>query len=229
MSRFGLSEELVLTEQSAVISFLSDPASYAGVEAVDRIETHGNLVFLAGSEAWKIKRAVHFPYMDFSTLEKRQAACAREVEVNRRFAPDLYLGYVAITLSPDGKLAFAGAGRPVEWAVHLRRFEQSALLSNVACAGGITTNRARQIADAVYESHRVAERARPSSATAPIRTLFDHCPAGWPVPSSLTLMRLPAFRARPSAGCNTALRYSKTVPARDLCDAAMATCILLIS
>ena len=53
-------------------------------------------MFLAGSEAWKIKRAVRFPYMDFSTLEKRRAACAREVEINRRLAPDIYLGCVPI-------------------------------------------------------------------------------------------------------------------------------------
>jgi aminoglycoside phosphotransferase family enzyme len=55
------------------------------------LETHGALVFLAGEEAWKIKRAVRFPYMDFSTLEKRRVASAREVEINKRLAPrDLY-------------------------------------------------------------------------------------------------------------------------------------------
>ena len=76
-------------EQAQVVAFLSDPASYpAKPKRVERFETHGALVFLAGEGAWKIKRAVRFPYMDFSTLEKRRAACAREVEINRRLAPE---------------------------------------------------------------------------------------------------------------------------------------------
>ena len=70
--------------------------------------------------------------MDFSTLEKRQLACLREVEINRRFGPALYLGCVPITRSAAGTLAFSGAGEIVEWAVHMRRFDQSALLSNLA-------------------------------------------------------------------------------------------------
>ena len=97
-------------EQEDVIAFLGDPASYSGVQRVERFETHGNLVFLAGPEAWKIKRAVRFPYMDFSTLEKRHAACIREVEINRRFGSALYLGCVANCALADGKLAF-GSGR----------------------------------------------------------------------------------------------------------------------
>src|SRR5262249_60779535 len=78
--------------QSEVIGFLADPNSYSGVDRVERFETHGNLVFLAGSEAWKIKRAVRLGYMDFSTLEKRDAACVWEVGVKRRFQADPYLG-----------------------------------------------------------------------------------------------------------------------------------------
>ena len=83
--------------QAEVIAFLSDPSAYACGGPVDRFETHANLVFLAGSDAWKIKRAVRFPYLDFSTLERRHAACLRKVEVNRRFAPELYVGCVPIT------------------------------------------------------------------------------------------------------------------------------------
>ena len=97
-------------EQEEVVAFLGDPASYSGVRRVERFETHGNLVFLAGSEAWKIKRAVRFPYMDFSTLDKRHAACIREVEINRQFASALYVGCVPIARSPNGKLAF-GSGK----------------------------------------------------------------------------------------------------------------------
>ena len=117
--------------QKDVIDFLADPKSYSKVDRVERFETHGNLVFLAGNEAWKIKRAVRLAYMDFSTLEKRHAACRREVEINRKFGSDLYLGCVPIARSPAGTLVFGGNGDIVEWAVRMRRFDQSALLSAI--------------------------------------------------------------------------------------------------
>jgi aminoglycoside phosphotransferase family enzyme/predicted kinase len=158
-------------DQAEVVAFLADASSYAGVERVDRFETHGNLVFVAGSEAWKIKRAARFPYMDFSTLEKRRVACAREVEVNRRFAPDLYLGCVPITRAAGGRLAFGGSGEIVEWAVHMRRFEQSALLSSLAMAGGITLELARRMADVVFDSHQQADRASAPSGAAKMRQI----------------------------------------------------------
>ena len=149
------------SDQSEVIAFLADPATHLGVAKVDRFETHGNLVFLAGADAWKIKRAVSFPYMDFSTLEKRKDACAREVEVNRRFAPDIYLGAVAITHGRDGRLELGGDGEIVEWAVHMRAFPQSALLDRVASSTGIGPDLARAVADTVLASHH---DARPAAA-----------------------------------------------------------------
>jgi aminoglycoside phosphotransferase family enzyme len=161
-------------DQADVIGFLADANSYAGVDRVERFETHGNLVFLAGADAWKIKRAVQFPYMDFSTLEKRHAACLREVEVNRRFAPELYLDCVPIRRSPAGGLAFGGSGSTVEWAVHMRRFEQAALLSNLVQRGEITSEIARALADIVYDSHAGAARATPASGTASVRRLADN-------------------------------------------------------
>ena len=154
------------SDQAEAIGFLADPATHAGVAHVDRFETHGNLVFLTGSEAWKIKRAVRFPYMDFSTLEKRRAACTREVEVNRRSAPEIYLGCVPIARRGDGALALGGSGEIVEWAVHMRRFEQSALLSNIAASGGIGAELAKTVADIVHESHRKAERTPSASGAA---------------------------------------------------------------
>ena len=159
--------------QAAVIAFLTDPLSYTGVSHVERLETHGNLVFLAGEEAWKIKRAVQFAYLDFSTLEKRRLACAREVEVNRRFAPDLYLGCVPITRAMAGKLAFGGEGDVVEWAVRMRRFDQPSLLSSIAAAGEIDADLAKAVADAVYDSHHGAPSIVSAGATARLAELVS--------------------------------------------------------
>jgi hypothetical protein len=144
-------------DQAEVIAFLGDPASYTPRPGrVERFETHGALVFLAGDEAWKIKRAVRFPYMDFSTLARRRAVCARELEINRRLAPELYLACVPIVRAPDGRLALGGVGEPVEWAVRMRRFDQAALLGRMAQAGPLAPDLVRDLADAVYTAHRSA-------------------------------------------------------------------------
>jgi aminoglycoside phosphotransferase family enzyme/predicted kinase len=147
-------------DQAEVVAFLSDPASYpTRPDRIEQFETHGALVFLAGEEAWKIKRAVRFPYLDFSTLEKRKAVCLREVDVNRGFAPEIYLGCTPITRARDGRLELDGDGEIVEWAVRMRRFDQAALLSRVAKAGPILPALATNLADVVYESHCAAQAA----------------------------------------------------------------------
>src|SRR5215470_17005438 len=90
--------------QAEVLAFLEDPASH-GHQSVRRIDTHASSVFLAGERALKVKRAVRFPFLDYSSLDKRRAACAAEVEVNRSLAPELYRRIVAITRATDGRLA----------------------------------------------------------------------------------------------------------------------------
>ena len=68
---------------------------------VTRIDTHAASVFLDGSRALKIKRAVRFPFLDYSTLEKRKVACEEEIRINRPLAPQIYHRVVAITEEPD--------------------------------------------------------------------------------------------------------------------------------
>ncbi len=74
--------------QDEVIRFLARPQTYGGgATRVERVETHVSIVFLVGDRAFKLKRAVRFPYLDFTTRDRRRAACAAEVAVNRRTAP----------------------------------------------------------------------------------------------------------------------------------------------
>lgn len=113
--------------QQAVIDFLAVPATHGGLP-VERIDTHSAVVFLAGGRALKLKRAVAFDYLDFSTPALRHAACEGEVRVNRRTAPSIYRGVVAVTREPDGRLALDGTGEPEDWCVDMVRFEQDALL-----------------------------------------------------------------------------------------------------
>src|SRR6266446_4773885 len=116
--------------QEGVFAFLADPATQkAG--AVKRIDTHAASVFLAGERALKVKRAVRFPFLDYSTLNKRKEACEAEIAVNAPYAPQIYRGVVAITREASGKLAIGGAGTPVEWAVDMRRFDERRTLDRI--------------------------------------------------------------------------------------------------
>jgi aminoglycoside phosphotransferase family enzyme/predicted kinase len=154
--------------QDAVFAFLADPATHVpatqapathGVQAVRRIDTHAASVFLAGERALKIKRAVRFPFLDYSTLAKRKAACEAELAINRRTAPTIYRQVVAITREVDGRLAIGGHGEPVEWAVDMRRFDEEQTLDHLAAAGAIDAALADALGRIVAEAHAGAEQA----------------------------------------------------------------------
>jgi aminoglycoside phosphotransferase family enzyme/predicted kinase len=147
---------MVVEDQSEVAAFLADPRTW-GVDAVERIDTHGAMVFLAGERAYKLKRAVRYPFMDFSTLEKRAAACAAEVRINRRTAPDIYLGTRRITRVATG-LALDGDGPVADWLVEMRRFDGEGLLDRIAARGALDDALAEQVAVAVAGFHHRIER-----------------------------------------------------------------------
>jgi uncharacterized protein len=138
--------------QEGVFAFLGRSSAHGGA-CVRRIDTHAAVVFLAGKRAYKVKRAVRFPFLDFSTPEKRRAACAAEIEANRPFAPELYLRIVAITREPDGTLSLGGAGKPVEWAVEMPRFDETKTLDRLADDGAIDLALADSLARAVAAAH----------------------------------------------------------------------------
>ena len=102
--------------QERVFAFLTNPATHA---LVHRIDTHAASVFLEGDRALKIKHAIRFPYLDYSTLAKRKAACEEEMKVNRQFAPQIYRRVVPIRQAADGSLSIDGDGIPVEYAIEM--------------------------------------------------------------------------------------------------------------
>jgi aminoglycoside phosphotransferase family enzyme/predicted kinase len=162
----------VTADQSEIFAFLADPDTHGIREPVVRIDTHGAAVFLAGPDVYKVKRAVRFPFMDYGTLEKRRAACEAEVAVNRPNAPDLYLGVVPITRS-GGTLSLGGSGEAVEWAVHLRRFDEAKTLDHVAAAGGLSPTIVASLARAVVASHARAPLRDGGPATASLARYLD--------------------------------------------------------
>lgn len=141
--------------QDAVFAFLANPATHGGAE-VTRVDTHGAAVFLAGDRVFKVKRAVRFPFLDYSTLDKRKAACEAELRVNRIFAPALYLGVRPITKDQTGCLSIGGDGETVEWALEMRRFDERATLDHLAESGRIDDRIADELARTVAAAHRSA-------------------------------------------------------------------------
>ena len=150
-------------DQSEVSEFLGDPATHDGLP-VERFDTHGAMVFLAGNRAYKIKRAVKFPYMDFSTLDRRKWACEREITFNRRTAPQLYLKSLPITREKNGCLAFDGNGEVVEWTVVMRRFDQAGLFDRLAQESSLTEPLMIQLSDIIGQFHALADPVAPESA-----------------------------------------------------------------
>jgi aminoglycoside phosphotransferase family enzyme/predicted kinase len=142
--------------QEPVLDFLANPATHGGA-AVKRIDTHAAVVFLAGTRAFKVKRAVRFPFLDYSTLEKRGAACAAELRINQPLAAEIYRRVVAITRAAENNgLALGGAGTPVEWAVEMRRFDENATLDHLAQAGKVDAGLADALGRAVASAQATA-------------------------------------------------------------------------
>jgi aminoglycoside phosphotransferase family enzyme/predicted kinase len=154
--------------QREIVAFLSDPSSYPpGAGPVEVIETHASIVFLAGPRAYKLKRAVKYAYLDFSSPALRRAACTAELKLNRRTAPQLYLEVRAISRGPDGAIFWgrpkedhAGdhPGDPLDFVVVMRRFDQAELLENVARAGALSSSLLYALSAHIAAFHEKAER-----------------------------------------------------------------------
>jgi len=111
------------------VRFLRTGEAYATCPpVVDVKETHMSWVFTAGDRVYKLKKPVHFPFLDFRTLAARENNCREEVRLNRRLAPDVYLGMVALTVDENGWLAIAGVGDVIDWLVEMRRLPDELML-----------------------------------------------------------------------------------------------------
>src|SRR5436190_16300569 len=137
--------------QKQVLDFL-DGSSFGPAKGGKRIDTHASMVFLSADRGLKIKRAVRLPFLDYSTLQKRQRACEEELKVNAGNAPELYRRVVAITRNADGTFEIDGAGTPVEWAVEMTRFDETQSLDVVAASKTIDPSLAKAAAAAILRA-----------------------------------------------------------------------------
>jgi aminoglycoside phosphotransferase family enzyme/predicted kinase len=170
---------MALDDQSEAIAFLSNPASHAGSGAVERIETHISVVFLAGEQAFKLKKSLKLPYLDFSTSGLRDAACREEVALNSVTAPALYLGVRRITRGPDGGLEWDGPGVLVETVVLMQRFDQDHLLDRVAARGALSDELMTATARMIADFHGMTSPVSGMGGTANIAGVLDINDAGF--------------------------------------------------
>ena len=142
-----------------LIDGLSLPGAFpVPVDLVEIRQTHISVVFLAGDRAFKIKKPVTLDFLDYGTLERRRHFCEEEVRLNRRWAPDVYLGVVPV-VEHGGRLRFGGSGRVVEHAVEMRRLPDSARLGERLMADGVGRDVAEALGRRVASFHQHAERS----------------------------------------------------------------------
>ncbi len=172
-------------DQGETIAFLEDPASYGGSAPVERIETHISIIFLTGDRAYKLKKALKLPYVDFSTSHLREEACRAEVALNGETAPGLYLGVRSISRAADGRLQWAddgshGAEMPmVDAVVEMVRFRQDQLLDQIAGAGGLTAALMTETARMMAGFHAKAPPVVTQAGAANIAAVLDINEAGF--------------------------------------------------
>ena len=139
----------------AKVRALRDPDTYPEVpRAIEARETHMSWVFLTEHHAYKLKKPVRYDFLDFSTLEKRRADCEAEVRLNRRFAPDVYLGIVALTADARGTLRLDGDGEAIEWLVKMRRLPDEHMLDQRIRAGRLDNAEIRRVALRLADFYR---------------------------------------------------------------------------
>lgn len=159
--------------EEELIAFLSNPASHGAAEGhVEVIETHAARVFLVGDKAYKIKKPVTLPFLDFSTRDRRRAALAREFELNHPHAPEIYVALGNVNRNASGALTFA-TGDPVEPILVMNRFEQDLLLAHIAEEQPLSREIARGLALMTARYHRSLAPMREHSGAKIMRDIVS--------------------------------------------------------
>ncbi len=149
--------------QVQIVRWLSDPANHGSPPGgVRRIETHAAMIFLAGDRAYKMKRNVKYNYLDYSTLDLRRHNLERELRLNHRTAPDLYLDIIPVFRSASGSFSLTKdtSASPVEWLLEMKRFDTEAVLDRVVARGALDLSLMDSLARTIAQLHSGAERCK---------------------------------------------------------------------
>lgn len=145
------------------------------VANIELVQTHISLVFLTGDYAYKLKKALNFGFLDFSTLDKREHFLQEEIRMNKAIAPELYLEVLPITLAGD-KYILGGEGEAVEYVLKMREFPQENLFINLFTAGKLDIAQMEELGKITAQFHSQAQTndyIRSFGTVAKIREAFD--------------------------------------------------------
>ena len=124
---------------------------------VEIVQTHISFIFIAGDEVYKVKKAVDFGFLDFTSLERRKFYCEEELRLNRRLAPETYLGVVAISEDDAGALHLGETGGIVDYAIRMKKLPRERMLGRLLAEGKVEPAVMDAIAGKLAEFHRQAE------------------------------------------------------------------------
>jgi aminoglycoside phosphotransferase family enzyme len=148
-----------LAVQRQVVEALMKPEAYEEeAEQIELKQTHISWVFLTGKFAYKVKKAVDFGFLDFSTLEKRRFFCEKELELNRRLCGDMYLEVVPINKSD--RIRINGEGETVEYAVKMKRIPEEKIMTRLLEEGKVDRTLVDRVAKIIAEFHLKAETGK---------------------------------------------------------------------
>jgi aminoglycoside phosphotransferase family enzyme/predicted kinase len=144
-------------ESPDLVDALAEPAFYPHrPDTVEHVQTHISHVFLAGAYAYKLKKPVRFPFVDFSTIKQRHHYCLEEIRLNRRLSPTVYLDVVPITQAADGRPQLAGTGAAIDYVVRMRRLPSDGMVANRIQAGRVPPMLMSTIATTLAAFHAAA-------------------------------------------------------------------------
>jgi len=158
--------------QAGILKAFADGKMGGVPTPADRIETHLNYIFLAGDRAYKVKRNVRMPFVDFSTVEARRAACEAELAVNRRFGSPFYLGVEPIVVQADGALRLGGEGAVADWTVIMKRFDRAGQFDNLARTGRLTVALVEEAAERIAGVHAMSPAVQQAGHAADYRQII---------------------------------------------------------
>jgi len=139
-------------------SLLKADAYPDSVTSVELVQTHVSYIFLTDRHAYKIKKAVDFGFLNFSTIDRRRFYCNEEVRLNRRLCPDMYEGVVELRETATGA-AFHGNGAIIDYAVKMKRLPAERMLDKLVDAGEITADAMREVSRIIADFHDTAKRS----------------------------------------------------------------------
>jgi aminoglycoside phosphotransferase family enzyme len=170
-----------VTKEEPVRSLLEDlrrPEAYPAPRPsrVTQVTTHISWVFLTDREVWKLKRPVDYGFVDYTTLDRRRGFCEDEVRLNRRLAPDVYLGVVPVRLGPQGHW-FGPEGDVVDYAVRMRRLADERSADALLRRGVLTSEHLTRLAARLA---RFFADAAPAPAAGTIQVIRDNVTENFP-------------------------------------------------